>query len=118
MKSLKSNIKISIICYGISILIFGGIYREGVVLKPGDEIGYCLIFFYAIMPISTFIVSLIITLKRGYLFWLYPIIFGVLAELISFEIFGTYDIISLFFALIPAVVGLGIGLIKRSNMRA
>lgn len=117
MKSIDSSIKISIICYGISILIFGEIYREGVFLRPGDEMGYCVLFLYTIMPLSTLIISFIISLKRGYIFWFYPLLFGFLGEFIPFKIFGTFDVIGLFFALIPALIGLGLGLIKGSNKR-
>jgi hypothetical protein len=117
MKRIYSPIKISIICYSISLLIFVGIYCAGKFLKPGDEMGYCVLNLYIIMPLSTFIISLIISLKRGYLFWLYPILFGFLGAFIPFKIFGTFDTIGLFFALIPALIGLGIGLTKRFNQR-
>jgi hypothetical protein len=111
----RSKIRISMICYCASILVFVMIYISGVYLKPGNEMGYCLLSFYLIMPLSTFIVAFIISMNRGYLFWFYPIFFGFFGEFIPYQIFRSFDFIGLFFAFIPAVLGIMLGLIKKTN---
>jgi uncharacterized membrane protein YeaQ/YmgE (transglycosylase-associated protein family) len=81
------------------------IYFNGIFLTAGDEMGYCILDFYIIMPLTTLIISIIMTAKRAYLFWLYPIVFGILGILIPYLVFGTFDIISIFFAFVPALIG-------------
>ena len=116
MKNLDlSKIIISIFCYSISILISLIIFLLGKHLKPGDEMGYTFLCFYIIMPLTAIITSFIISKKRGYLFWLYPISFGFLGLIISYKIFGTFDFIGLFFAFISALIGLTFGLKKQPS---
>lgn len=109
MKKIGSSIKASVLCYSVSLAIFGLIYYEGMHLQPGDEMGYCLLYLYTIMPLSASIISYIIGLKRGRLFWFYPIFCGFLGEFIPFKIFGSFDIVGMVFALIPALIGIVIG---------
>lgn len=113
MKSINPSKVISIICYGISVFIFLAIDLCGIFLHPGNEMGYCVLFFYMIMPFTSLIVSLIISMKRGYLFWFYPIFVGLCGLVIPFLVFGTFNVADLFFAFFPALVGLAIGLIIR-----
>ncbi|MBU3102059.1 MULTISPECIES: hypothetical protein [Clostridium] len=117
MKNINSSKKISIICYGISALIFGAIYILGVFLSEGDEMGYCLLNFYIVMPLTTLIVSLIISIKKGYLFWCYPVFVGLLGIIIPFAVFSTFEMLSLFFAFFPALIGLIIGIIIRAKAK-
>jgi hypothetical protein len=111
MKSINSSKITSIIGYGVSTLIFLVIGLLGVFLPAGDEMGYCLLNFYIVMPLTTLITSLIISMKKSYLFWFYPVFVGLLEIIISFVVFSTFDGIDLFFALFPALIGLIIGLI-------
>jgi hypothetical protein len=117
MKSINSSKRISIICYGVSALIFFVIGLEGVFLSPGDEMGYCVFNFYIVMPLTTIIVSCIISMKKGYLFWFYPIFVGILGIIIPFLVFSTFDRIDLYFAFFPALIGLIIGLIIRHKTK-
>ncbi|MCB2356745.1 hypothetical protein [Clostridium estertheticum] len=117
MKNIYSSKKISIICYGVSALIFLAIYIFGVFLSAGDEMGYCLLNFYIVMPLTTLIVSLIISIKKGYLFWCYPVFVGLLGIIISFVVFSTFEMLSLFFAFFPALIGLTIGMIIRAKTK-
>ncbi|OPJ60416.1 hypothetical protein [Clostridium oryzae] len=111
MKNISLPKRISIIGYSISTVLFMIIAASGISLQGGDELGYYILNFYIIMPLSTVITAYFITLKKGYLFWLYPIYVGILGEVIPFLIFHTFDIISLFFAFFPALLGLVIGII-------
>ncbi|HEY5562332.1 MAG TPA: hypothetical protein VIK72_11365 [Clostridiaceae bacterium] len=115
MKSNNSSKIISIICYGVSALIFLAIYIQGVFLPAGDEMSYCVLNFYMIMPLTTLIASLIISVKKGYLFWIYPVFIGLLGAIIPSVVFSfsSFDWIVLFFAFFPASIGLIIGLIIR-----
>jgi len=113
MKNINSSKKISIICYGVSALIFLAICLWGVFLSAGDEMGYTLLNFYIVMPLTTIIASLIISLKKGYVFWFYPVFVGFLGVTISFVVFRTFDMISLLFTFVPALIGLIFGLIIR-----
>jgi hypothetical protein len=109
LKSINSPKIISIICYGVSALIFLVIGLEGVFLSAGDEMGYCILCFYIVMPSTSLIVSYIISEKKGYLFWFYPVFVGLLGIIIPFVVFSTFDGITLFFAFFPALIGLIIG---------
>lgn len=113
MNNINSSKKISIICYGVSALIFLLIGIFGVFLPVGDEMGYCVLNFYIMMPLTTLIFSTIISVKKGDLFWFYPVFVGLLGIIIPFVVFSTFDKIDLFFALFPALIGLIIGLIIR-----
>ena len=113
MKNINLSKKISIVCYGFSILIFFIIYILGIFSPPGYEIGYFLLFLYNIMPITTLVSSLIISIKKGYLFWIYPVFIGLLGILIPFLLTKSFEWIGLFFAFFPALIGIIIGLIIR-----
>ncbi|MCB2294769.1 hypothetical protein LGK95_14815 [Clostridium algoriphilum] len=117
MKNINSSKKISLLCYGVSALFFFTIGLWGVFLSAGDEMGYCLLNFYIVMPLTTLIASLIISLKKGYLFWFYPVFVGLLGIIIPFVVFSTFDGIDLFFAFFPALIGLIIGLIIRVKIK-
>lgn len=113
MKSINSSKIISIVCYGISVLIFLVIGLVRKFLPAGDEMGYAVLNFYIVMPLTTLIASIIISKKNGFLFWFYPVFVGLLGIIIPFVAFSTFDWIGLFFALIPALIGLIIGLVIR-----
>ena len=96
MKSINSQKKISIICYGTSALIFSALGYMGMSLSAGDEMGYCVLSFYIVMPLTAIITSFIISIKKGYLFWLYPVFIGFGGIIIPFIIFKPFDWKTLF----------------------
>lgn len=101
----------------MKILIFCVIGLTGMFLSAGDEIGYCVLNFYIIMPLITLIVSLIISMKIAYMFWFYHVFVGILGIIIPFVLFRTFDEIALFFGFIPALIGLIIGLTIRVSIK-
>ncbi|NLY81550.1 MAG: hypothetical protein GX078_02055 [Clostridiales bacterium] len=111
--SVESNKKVSIISYGVSLIIFLIIAIWGkFFLKGGDEMGYALMNFYLIMPLVSLVFGIILGSKDAYLKWAYPIVFGILGIIIpSFIFIGSLDWISVFFSLIPALLGLAIGIL-------
>lgn len=107
------NKRISKIIYGLSFFIFLAIFVWGkFFLNAGDEMGYVILNFYILMPLTSFIMGLILALKDINLKWIYPIIFGVLGMIIPILIFsGSWSWISILFSLIPGFLGLLIGLL-------
>ena len=89
----------------------------GIFLSAGDEMGYCLLDFYIIMPLTTLIISFIISSKKGYLFWFYPVFVGLLGIIIPFVVFRTFEMLSLLFAFFPALIGLIIAMINRGKIK-
>ncbi|MCB2291759.1 hypothetical protein LGK97_18775 [Clostridium sp. CS001] len=116
MKVINSSKKNSIICYSVSALIFLAIGLMGIYLSPGDEMGYVMLNFYIIMPLTSLISSFILSIKKDYLFWSYPIFVGILGIIVPFTVFRTFATMDLFFALFPAVIGLIIGLMVRATI--
>lgn len=112
--------KVSIVSYGVSFGIFVIIALWGkLFLKSGDEIGYVLMNFYFIMPMLSLAIGIVLGVKDAYLKWAYPIVFGILGIVIPAFVFSnSWDWISIFFSLIPASLGLVIGvLINKSRNR-
>lgn len=101
--SLSSFITVSII-----ILLWGFF-----LMRPGDEMAYSLLCFYLFLPISALISSLLIGKSESKIKWCVPFLFGAVGAVLPFLIFGTFDIIFLIFAFIPAVLGLTVGLIVK-----
>ena len=58
-------------------------------------------------------ISVIISIKKGYLFWFYSIFVGFWGILIPFLLTNTFYMLDLFLAFFPALIGLIIGLIIR-----
>lgn len=116
----NKNIKnLSKIIYGLSFLIFLIIFLWGILfLDNGDEMGYVVLNFYIIMPLTSLIMAIILGMKDGNLKWGYPIIFGILGIIIPALVFkGSWDWISIFFSLIPGFIGLLIGLLINKYKR-
>ncbi|MFP3154016.1 hypothetical protein LQZ18_06195 [Lachnospiraceae bacterium ZAX-1] len=102
--------KQTIICYGITLCIFVAIFlwgRFGSI--TGDELGYSLLGFYIIMPLTSLIIGLVMGIKCIYLKWFYPVVFGILGFFIPVFVFEAWTAISLFFSLIPAFLGVLVG---------
>ena len=63
------------------------------------------------MPLVSLVSAFILGLKNASLKFLYPVLFGALGIIISAFIFmGTWDLISIVFSLVPALIGLVIGI--------
>ncbi len=118
-----STKRLSVICYCVTFFIFLAIFLWGMLgLTSGDEMGFSVLNFYLIMPGISFVAALLLGIKDAYMKWLYPIFAGIPGFIIPFLIFGSTNMVSLFFSFIPSVIGLGIGLlvwkIRSSNKPA
>lgn len=83
-------------------------------LQPGDEMGYSLLVFYLLLPVTAFGCTLTAALKKSQAKWLLPILFGISGFVLPALIFGNFwDEVGLFFAAVPAAAGLLIGLLIR-----
>lgn len=104
---MKKNIGFisSIVAAVINILIL----VWGFNINGGDEMGYSLIAFYAVMPITSLVTCIIMSRNRFKGTIPVAVILSAAAFLIPFAIFGTFDWISVFFGLVPCIIGLSIG---------
>lgn len=99
-----------IICYGSTICIFLIIALWGMFGSiDGDALGYSILNFYLIMPLTSMINGLILGIKNIYLKWMFPVLFGILGFLIPRFVFGSWDGIALIFSFIPALLGVSAG---------
>ncbi len=105
--------KLSLFSFSISAAIFLLITLIGVTLPDHEEITYWILSFFVVMPLVSLIISMVISRKHAALFWLYPLFAGVCGMLIPFIVFGALEWISLIYGFIPAVLGLGVGLLWR-----
>lgn len=106
---LSTKAGVTVLCYGITLIIFSLALYSGITLKPGDEMGYCLIFFYCLMPLTSLISSFMLKSKNGYMPWAFMFVFGTLGIVIPYLIFDTFDMISLLSSFIPAFIGFLLG---------
>lgn len=109
---MNLNKKNTRLVFGLSFLVFLAIIIWGkFILEDGDEMGFILLNFYAIMPIVSLISGIVLGMNDDPLKWIYPIVFGLLGIIIPpFIIVGGWDWIAIFFSLIPAIIGLVIGM--------
>lgn len=118
---MKSEKRTSFIGFGISYILFLIIALWGkLFLKNGDEMQYVVLNFYFIMPIVSLATGILLGLKDVYLKWIYPALFGLLGMILPFYIFNySFDWISIFYSLVPAVFGLLIGILinKKKDSR-
>lgn len=78
-------------------------------LKDGEELFYMIFAQYLVLPLTSFICS-ILSVKRGnVLGWLSPLIFAAVITALPFIVFGRTDLVFAVFALVPAVLGYIIG---------
>jgi|GEM_PF-1855123 Predicted integral membrane protein len=78
-------------------------------LKPGEEMGYVVFYFYLVMPVTAFICSLILGLRATKLKYLSPLIFGAFGLIIPAIVFRNFDLFALGFGFYPSLFGLMIG---------
>lgn len=101
--------RITMISYGISVVIFLLITIWGLFGLYADDLAYVVMVFYFIIPITSFISALILGLKRVTLLQLYPIIFGCWAVLIPLMVFHNVRWIAFLFSAVPYCIGFIIG---------
>ena len=94
------------------ILIWGLFF-----LRPGDEMGYALLNFYLLLPLTALVCSWTAGMRSGWVKWLAPLLFGGIGWFLPLAVFHSTDPIFLFFAFLPSIVGVlaGAGL---STIRA
>lgn len=108
---MKANSRLTIVSFIVSFLVFIGIGIAGLFfLESGDEIGYVLFYYYLVMPIVTFITGFILGIKDSKFKWLYSFVFGLFGVIMPTLILtAAWDMISLLFAFVPALIGVLIG---------
>lgn len=103
------NLTLSAISVFITIsallMIWGVVFQ-----RVEDEIGYSLVAFYLIMSLLSIICSAVWASGRSKTKFFAPIIFGAMGFMLPFTVFQSFDVICLFFAFIPSLIGLLIGL--------
>ena len=88
------------------ILLWGKFY-----LADGNEMGYILLNFYIVIPLTSFVIGTILGIKNGYFKFAYPIVFGVLTGIVLMVVFDeARDLVFLFFSFVPSSVGLLVGI--------
>lgn len=95
----------AVFCVVAVFILIQGIFF----LNPGDAMGYSLLDFYLILPITAFVCSIIAGKEETPLKWILPILFGIIGFLLPGIVFQSYDMVAVFFALLPSIVGTLIG---------
>ncbi len=110
----------SMIVLIVFLLIAVWTLLTGLFLEPGNELGYCLLFLYVILPTTSCGCTLVLALLNKRSKWVMPLLCGIYVELLVYVMFGYMSLFDLCFSFVPAVVGLIIGLFtcwmtKKSN---
>ncbi len=113
-----------LVIYAIAMILFW------CVADGSDAMGYSLLIFYFVLPVTTFVLSILIGINDywGRWKWLSAVIFGImytLAEYATFKlantfVFGNFNLPNLTLLLIGAIIslaGLGIGTLVRRHLR-
>ncbi|WP_100065293.1 hypothetical protein [Miniphocaeibacter massiliensis] len=105
----RSKIDKILLIYFILLIVVSLIV--GKLFITGNEMGYSVIFFYIIFPISAFVTNFLSSLYGGLMKYLFTILYGVLGVAMPIIVFvgSGYNSISLYFGLIPAIPGFMIG---------
>ena len=74
-------------------------------LQPGDEMGYAIFYFYLFMPLAALVCTGILGAKKGKIKWFAPFLFGVIGGLLPWAVFHSTNLIFVFFAFIPSLIG-------------
>jgi len=113
---------LTLICYIASLLIYAGILLWGLFGDHrGSYFGYGMISFYVIIPLSSFVMAMVLNISDANLKWLYPFVFGLLGAIIP----ATVSWVKLSswvmfldvwpFVVLPAFIGSGVGFFIRIN---
>jgi len=104
---------IPVIVVALMALIWGQI---GV--SAGGAMSYGIIFLYIAIPISTFLTCLFLSIIGSRLFWSAPFLLCAMPVLFVFITFGDLSSFVAVFSLIPALVGMTIGVLIRKLKKA
>lgn len=107
MKKYKS----SVISASVILIEFVVFLVWGLNIGAGDEMGYGLIVFYAIFPLTALIASSVLAAKKSVFFFPFAVLAAALPVILGFIVFYTADPLMGVFTLIPCAVGGIIGLI-------
>lgn len=110
----KRAVDIPVMIYmGISLLI---LFWGRFFLSCGDEMGFCILTLYLILPAAGFICSLLESRKKAWEKWLLPVLFGIIGWVIPILIFRSSisqlteeDGIALLYAMAPSFLGMAVG---------
>ena len=87
------------------LIIVQGVF----LLQPGDEMGYSLLNFYFILPLTALISSILIGMRDAKIKWFVPILFGMIGMFIPWIVFHSTNEVAVFFAFLPSLIGVLIG---------
>jgi len=117
LKKIKRNYRkhtLSLIGWSVFLTIAVIMFIKGVFfLEPGEEMGYCILNFYLLLPLSALICSGILGTQRNLVKWFAPLIFGIIGGILPYVIFHSFDWIFIVFAFIPSLIGLFTGVFIR-----
>lgn len=112
----KGSLIISCVCYGVSFFVILAILFWGLFGQiTGGEMDYVFITMFLIMPITSLISALILGLKKTFLKWIYPFLFGAFIYIIPLILFRTSGIIYVAPTLLLSLMGLVIGVALRKK---
>ncbi len=129
---VKSKRKLTkIIQIGIYLVIWAAaILSFWIVSAPSDAMGYSLIVFYVILPVTTVILSFLIGKDKGWgrVKWMMPLFFGVmymlaeyatfsLANMTAFHKYNMPEFSMLLTGAVLSLIGLGIGKVINSSCK-
>ncbi len=101
---------LSIVMVAVFFTVAAMILLQGLFfVKPHESFAFVLICFYLILPMTSFVCSLVLGLGKSAVKWFAPLLFGGVGVLLPMIYFESFEFIALFFALIPSLLGLGIG---------
>lgn len=102
----------NVVTLAVFFTIVAVILVEGIFFLPGgQEMGYALLYLYLLLPSTSLICSCILGRHHTKIKWFAPFIFGAVGLLVPYAVFHTFEWFALWFAFIPSLVGLGIGLL-------
>lgn len=110
MKHLNRKNKLDKILFIYFLVLTIASFIMGKFFITGNEMGYSVLFFYILMPVSSFITNLLSSMLGGMMKYLFLIVYPILGVAMPIIIFASgYQSISLYFGLIPTVAGFIIG---------
>ena len=105
--SSKKRKWISVICYAVSLVVYGLMLRWGLETFAGS------VFFlpFAIfIPLTSFVMALILQVTNAWLKWLYPFLFGSFGLVILLTVYGLPPFFSqIMLSFLPSFLGTGLG---------
>ncbi|MDR3120979.1 MAG: hypothetical protein LBU58_06560 [Clostridiales bacterium] len=113
-ESMNTAKKHSVICYGITICIFVILTLRGASITGWNSLGFGVLSFYFIMPLTSITGGLIMGIRDLPLQWPYPVFTGILYSTSLYFLYGEWSGVVLLFSFIPALLGVSIGTLIRT----